>query len=258
MSCFSKPWASLKIFLRLIIGLFGVVGMAGVTMGPVAGHIIDRLIPWYASLVGVMMLVLLQSVQLGAGGIHIAAVIVSTFGLDVFRQMLQVSLTTAIFGYGFRHLSHFTLRSYFPPKNLNLSESKAQCGVNPMRKKYMFLDKSWFKQFFLQNFIGQVIGTSVGTHIFINFGWRAGAALSMGFYAWATFLLLIRGPHCKRYTWFGYEGGLEARKVAAERGRLEEEKEREITSSFPLNGGKDTAATSMTGISEKTENDILV
>jgi len=90
----------------LVIGLFGLLGMAGVAMGPVGGHIIDRLIPWYASLVGVMMLVLFQSVQVGAGGIHIAAVIVSTFGLDIFRQMLQVSLTTAIFGYGCRHLCY--------------------------------------------------------------------------------------------------------------------------------------------------------
>ena len=204
-------------------------------MGPVGGHIIDRLIPWYASLVGVMMLVLFQSVQVGAGGIHIAAVIVSTFGLDVFCQMVQVSLTTAIFGYGIYHLSQFTLRSYSAPQNLDLCESKAQCGVDPMRKKYMFLHKSWFKQSFLQIFIGQVIGTSVGTHIFVNFGWRAGAALSMGFYAWGIFLLLIRGPHCKRYTWFGYEGGLEARKkVVAERQRLEEEKEKETASSFPL------------------------
>jgi len=48
----------------------------------------------------------------------------------------------------------------------------------------------------------------------------------MGFYAWGIFLPLIRGPHYKRYTWFGYEGGLEARKkVVAERQRLEEEKE---------------------------------
>jgi len=100
----------------LVIDLFGLLGMAGVAIGPVDGHIIDRLIPWYASLVDVMILVLFQSVQLEAGGIHIAAVIVSTFGLDVFRQMLQGSLTTAIFGYGFHHLSQFTLRSYFPPR----------------------------------------------------------------------------------------------------------------------------------------------
>ena len=81
----------------------------------------------------------------------------------------------------------------------------------------------------------------------------------MGFYAWGIFLLLIRGPHCKRYTWFGYEGGLEARKkVVEERKRLEEEEEKAVDSSFPLNGQIDIeqkiALTPMTKISETTEN----
>lgn len=83
---------------RLVIGLFGLVGMAGVAMSPVVGHVIDRLVPWYASLFGIVMLILFQSIQTGAGGINVAAVIIATFGLDIFRQMLQVSLTTAIFG----------------------------------------------------------------------------------------------------------------------------------------------------------------
>ena len=96
--------------------------MAGVAMSPVVGHVIDRLIPWYAALIAVMMLVLFQSIQVGAGGIHIAAVIVSTFGLDVFCQMLQVSMTTAIFGYGFHHLPQCTLRSYSPLESRPLRE----------------------------------------------------------------------------------------------------------------------------------------
>jgi len=65
---------------------------------------------------------------------------------------------------------------------------------------------------FLQIFIGQVMGTSVGTHIFVHYGWRATAVFSMGLYGWQVFVLLLRGPHCKRYTWFGYEGGLEAKR----------------------------------------------
>ncbi len=71
--------------------------MAGVAIGPFVGHFIDRLVPWYASLLGILMLLVFQSVQTGAGGINVGAVIVATFGLDVFRQMLQVSLTTAVF-----------------------------------------------------------------------------------------------------------------------------------------------------------------
>ena len=31
-----------------------------------------------------------------------------------------------------------------------------------------------------------------------------------------TVVLLSRGPHCDRYTWFGYEGGMEWRKSSVE------------------------------------------
>ena len=81
-----------------MIGLFGLAGMAGVAMGPVVGRLIDRLLPWFTSLFAICMLLVFQSVQAGAGGINIAAVIVAILGLDVFRQMLQVSLATTIFG----------------------------------------------------------------------------------------------------------------------------------------------------------------
>jgi hypothetical protein len=56
------------------------------------------------------------------------------------------------------------------------------------------------------------MGTSVGTEVFVKFGWRAGAALSLGWTGLQVLFLLVRGPHCRRYTWFGYEGGFEARK----------------------------------------------
>lgn len=82
---------------RLTIGLFGLVGMFGVAMGPLIGRTIDKLVPWYASLVGVMLLMVFQAIQTGAGGINIAAVIIATLGLDVFRQTVQISLTTAVF-----------------------------------------------------------------------------------------------------------------------------------------------------------------
>ncbi|KAJ3486860.1 hypothetical protein NLJ89_g11771 [Agrocybe chaxingu] len=196
-ACFSNFWVTLTFLLgeapynysTLVIGLFGLVGMVGVAMGPVVGHIIDRLVPWYASLFSVAMLLIFQSVQLGAGGINIGAVIVAVLGLDLFRQMLQVSLTTAVFSIS----------------------AAARARMNALN--------------ILSIFIGQVMGTSVGTQVFVSHGWRAGAALNMGWYGWIVFVLLIRGPHCKRYTWFGYEGGLESNKKLVEaRKRAEEEK----------------------------------
>jgi hypothetical protein len=66
-----------------------------------------------------------------------------------------------------------------------------------------------------------VIGTSVGTKVFVNYGWRAASSLSLGFYALQIVVLLARGPHAGRYTWFGYEGGFEARKSVVETKRKE-------------------------------------
>ena len=66
------------------------------------------------------------------------------------------------------------------------------------------------------------MGTSVGTHVFLKYGWRAAAALNMALNTFELAILLVRGPHCSRYTWLGYEGGIEPRKsVIEERKRLQ-------------------------------------
>ena len=59
------------------------------------------------------------------------------------------------------------------------------------------------------------MGTAVGSRVFLRYGWRPAAALSVVWSAFTLVVLLARGPHCRRYTWFGYEGGCETRKLAA-------------------------------------------
>ena len=56
------------------------------------------------------------------------------------------------------------------------------------------------------------MGTSVGTRIFVRHGWRAAAVLSLAWNIWQMCILLLRGPHCKRFTWVGWECGYEMRK----------------------------------------------
>lgn len=63
-----------------------------------------------------------------------------------------------------------------------------------------------------QVFLGQIMGTAVGTEVFIKYGWRPAAALSVAWSGFTLVVMLVRGPHCARYTWFGYEGGWELRK----------------------------------------------
>ncbi|KAJ3504187.1 hypothetical protein NLJ89_g8069 [Agrocybe chaxingu] len=175
-ACFSNFWVTLTFLLggppynysTLVIGLFGLVGMLGVSLGPLVGRLIDRLVPC------------------------VGAIIIATFGLDIFTQMLQVSVSTTIF------------------------------SINPAARARLNAVA------ILSIFIGQVMGTAVGTNVFINHGWRAGAGLSMGLFGLSLLFLLGRGPHCRQYTWIGYEGGLEARKsVVQQRVRLEEEREKQ-------------------------------
>ena len=71
--------------------------MVGVAAGPLIGKFIDGWIPWYASVLGIAAVICTQAIQVGAGGIHVAAVVVVTVGIDVFRQMLQTSLAAKIF-----------------------------------------------------------------------------------------------------------------------------------------------------------------
>ena len=72
--------------------------MVGVSMAPIVGRVVDGLVPWFATVIATFGSLIFYSIQLGAGGINIAAVIIACFGLDVGRQMQQVSLTTAVYG----------------------------------------------------------------------------------------------------------------------------------------------------------------
>jgi len=71
-----------------------------------------------------------------------------------------------------------------------------------------------------QNYMGQVMGTSVSSKLYVDHGWRSSAGIAIGWVGFMLLVLLVRGPHCERYTWFGYEGGLQWRKNHSEDGEL--------------------------------------
>ncbi|KZT30450.1 MFS general substrate transporter [Neolentinus lepideus HHB14362 ss-1] len=185
---FTSFWVTLTFLLggppyyysTLDIGLFGLVGMFGVAMGPVLGRITDRLIPWYATLFSTVFLSISQAIHTGAGGINVGAIIVACFGIDSFRQMQQVSLTTAVWGI----------------------DPSARARLNAV--------------LVISLFIGQVMGTSVGTKVFVEHGWRASTGLSMALCGWQLSILFLRGPHCGLKTWVGWQGGWEARRSVVE------------------------------------------
>jgi hypothetical protein len=69
------------------------------------------------------------------------------------------------------------------------------------------------------------MGSSVGTLVFVKYGWRAAAGLNVAWMGFQVGVLFLRGPHCDRWTWVGYEGGLGWRRQDAPK-KVEEGKAR--------------------------------
>ncbi|KAJ3543468.1 hypothetical protein NM688_g5853 [Phlebia brevispora] len=203
-ACFTNFWVTLTFLLgedpysysTLVIGLFGLEGMFGVCVAPFLGRLIDNLIPWFATFIAIIAFTCFQAVQTGAGGVSIAAVIIACLGIDIFGDMIQISLTHAVFGL----------------------DPNARARLNAV--------------LIISIFLGQIMGTSVGTHVFVNYGWRPAAALSLGFSGFMLLAMLARGPHCERYTWFGWQGGYEMRK--ARQDEADALREEPVTDSVPL------------------------
>ncbi|KIJ14977.1 hypothetical protein PAXINDRAFT_78210 [Paxillus involutus ATCC 200175] len=226
-ACYTAFWVTLTFLLgdapynysTLDIGLFGLVGMLGVLVGPFIGRIVDRLVPWYATLVAMIMLLAFQAVQAAAGGINVGAVIVVCFGLDVARQMQQVSLTTAV---------------------LSISTAAAS-RLNAI--------------LILSLFIGQVMGSSVGTDVFVQHGWRACALVMLGLYGFQLVLHLLRGPHCPRFHWFGWAGGFEARKSVMKLRESEDGGETQVNSAAQIEKKMEEGSIDQTTASRDASND---
>ncbi|KAH9831421.1 major facilitator superfamily domain-containing protein [Rhodofomes roseus] len=181
---YANFWVTLTFLLggapynysTLVIGLFGFVGMVGVMMAIPIGRLIDRLVPWYAAIVSILLYVVITAIGVAADGINIAAVVIVCIGVDVLRQTIQMTMTTWVFG---------------------LLDAKARSRI--------------YAIILVSLFIGQIMGTSVGALLFTKYGWRPSAAISLAWSGFMLFVIFLRGPHVPRRRWLGYAGGLSLR-----------------------------------------------
>jgi predicted MFS family arabinose efflux permease len=204
-------WPRCSRVYRLTIGLFGLVGAVGVALAPVTGKFVDKLVPWWATLVGIFGYMAFQAIQVAAGGIHIAAVVLACIGLDLFRQMAQISLTSAVYAIS----------------------QEARARLNAVLIISIFIGQVMGTSVYIKcerSLLMLIIGTAVGTLVFTKYGWRACAGMSLGWMGFELLVLLLRGPHCPRYTWFGYAGGVSAKKGIAVKPGQQIEKGSEATS----------------------------
>jgi len=178
-ACFTAFWVTLTFLLldppyqysTLDIGLFGLLGLFGVALGPFFGRAIDKIYPWYSAMISLLALLVFQAVLVIGAGLNIATIIIAIIGLDLCRQTLQVSLLTSVF----------------------LINSSARARLNAVIAVSLFL--------------GQVMGTAAGSEVFIKYGWRACYGLALAWTGLQVLIQLVRGPHTPHRIWFGYQGG---------------------------------------------------
>ena len=56
------------------------------------------------------------------------------------------------------------------------------------------------------------MGTSVGTQLLVEHSYQLSSGVRLAFCGFQLLILLLRGPHVPRKTWFGWKGGMELRK----------------------------------------------
>lgn len=89
----------LNHYIRLVIGLFGLVGLVGIAIGPLIGRFVQKLVPWYAVLIASFGLMITQTIYTAAAKLSVAAVVVVCIALGAFIDMQQVALSTRVFEY---------------------------------------------------------------------------------------------------------------------------------------------------------------
>ncbi|KAK3073620.1 hypothetical protein LTR53_004630 [Teratosphaeriaceae sp. CCFEE 6253] len=198
---FTNFWTVLTFLLAgppynynpVTIGLFALVGIASMVCGPFyARLIIDRFVPWFSVLLGMLWCLLGITLGTYTGTFTVAGPVLQAFFNDFGMQTAQIANRSAIFAV----------------------EPKGRNRVNTA--------------FMVATFCGQLVGTSVGSHLFARGGWIASGSYSVGSIGLALLITVARGPW--EEGWVGWHGGLSIRKKSKESadGRVGVEERSEI------------------------------
>ncbi|KAG8935434.1 hypothetical protein FRC01_000041 [Tulasnella sp. 417] len=102
---FSSFWVTATLLLGALpynfttfqTGLFGLTGLLGVFIVPLAGYLLDRLLPWAGLLISILILMSSQSLLTAVAKSDLVVPILGSFGLDLALQIQQISSAGRIF-----------------------------------------------------------------------------------------------------------------------------------------------------------------
>jgi predicted MFS family arabinose efflux permease len=180
---FTSFWTTLTFLLAgepygyssLTIGLFGLIGIAGMLISPIyARTVTDRFVPHFSVLFGLGCSLIGVCLGTYLGTFTVAGPVLQALLMDFGNQTAQIANRSAIYS--------------IEPKRRN--------GVNTA--------------FMVSTFCGQLIGTAAGNHIYAAAGWIGSGSTSVGFICAAILVILARGPW--ENGWVGWSGGWSMRK----------------------------------------------
>lgn len=175
---FTLYWTTLTFLLAaapynynsLVIGMFGLIGVAAILLTPVVGrHVIDQYSPSLGLSIGLVSILVGQVVGTYAGLHSVAGPVVQAFLVDFGIQTAQVSNRTTIYKL----------------------DASARNRINSV---YM-----------LGVFFGQVMGTSTGAPLYHRYGWIGSGSAGVGFAGLALLIFSARTPG--ESGWVGWSGG---------------------------------------------------
>ncbi|KAL8690450.1 MAG: hypothetical protein Q9218_004104 [Villophora microphyllina] len=202
---FTSFWTTLTFLLSsppyeystLVIGLFALIGIAAMFLGPLYSHnVTDRFIPLFSVILGLSICLTGTIIGTYTGSFSVAGPIIQAFALDFGIQTSQIANRSAIYAI--------------------LPQAR-----NRVNTAYM-----------LSAFCGQLTGTALGNHIYAIGGWTSSGSTSVGFLSAALLLCFIRGPREKG--WIGWGGGWALKRqtdnviIANKRIPIDEEKNTEV------------------------------
>ncbi|KAF2262442.1 MFS general substrate transporter [Lojkania enalia] len=175
---FTSFWTTLTFLLAgapyrydpLTIGLFGLIGIAAMFLGPLYARLVtDRFVPHLSVLMGLCCCMLGICLGTYIGKFNVSGPVLQAFLLDFGMQTAQIANRSAI----------YTI------------EPKRRNGVNTA--------------FMVATFCGQLVGTAAGNHIYARGGWIASGSASVGFIGCAILTMMVKGPW--ETGWVGWSGG---------------------------------------------------
>lgn len=174
---FTSYWTTLTFLLAdtyhystVVIGLWALIGIAGIICTPLYSRIIiDRYVPLFSVFLGECIALIGVIVGTYSGLYSVAGPAIQAFALDMGLQTTQIANRSSIY-------------------------SCAPNARNRINTAYM-----------VATFLGQITGTSAGNKLYAEGGWIASGSLSVAFIAFTFFVCAARGPW--QDGWFGWSGG---------------------------------------------------